>query len=302
MYLSSLVLLLLVSTSLASLFAPAASAQIAKKCDGGISLKLSAASVPQGALVQAEVAAAKILPAQSTAEWNDKPSLLWGENGSPKSLHGLIGVDLETVPGRYEWKVSWVDAAGKPLTCTAVVTVRSGKFPTERLKVEKQFVEPDPSQEKRAEADQQKMHTIYDTMTPQALWKGKFRLPLDGVKTGGNFGRRRVLNGQPRSPHAGVDFPAAAGTPVFASQSGKVVLAEELYYSGNTIVIDHGFGIYTMYAHLSQVDVKPGDTVEATTQIGEVGATGRVTGPHLHWGLTVQHARVNAMGIVQRRP
>jgi hypothetical protein len=295
------VFLLLVSASQAILFTPSADAQIAKKCDGGISLKLSAALVPQGALVQAEVAAAKTLPAQTTAEWNGKPSLLWSEEGTG-TLHGLIGVDLETLPGRYEWKVSWMDPSGKPLMCTAAVTVRSGKFPTEHLKVEKQFVEPDPAQEKRAEADQQKMRAIYDTVTPQALWKGKFRLPLDGVNTGGNFGRRRVLNGQPRSPHAGVDFPAAAGTPVFASQSGKVVLAEELYYSGNTIVIDHGFGIYTMYAHLSQMDVKPGDTVEATTQIGKVGATGRVTGPHLHWGLTVQRARVNAMGIVQRRP
>jgi hypothetical protein len=301
MTLSNLLFFLLVSTSLASPFAPAASAQIVKKCDGGISLKLSAALVPQGALVQAEVVAAKTLPAQTTAEWNGKPSLLWSEEGA-HTLRGLIGVDLETVPGRYEWKVSWVDAAGKPLLCTAAITVRSGKFSTERLKVEKQFVEPDPAQEKRAEADQQKMRAIYDTVTPQVLWKGKFRLPLDGVKTGGNFGRRRVLNGQPRSPHAGLDFPAVAGTSVFASQSGKVVLAEELYYSGNTIVIDHGFGIYTMYAHLSQVDVKPGDTVEAATQIGKVGASGRVTGPHLHWGLTVQHARVNAMGIVQRRP
>jgi murein DD-endopeptidase MepM/ murein hydrolase activator NlpD len=296
-----LVLFLSVFTALANLFTPSANAQVLKKCVDGISLKLSAASVPQGALIQAEVAAAKTLSAQTTAEWNGKPSLLWSEEGT-RTLHGLIGMDLETVPGRYEWKVSWVDAAGKPLMCTAVITVRSGKFPTEHLKVEKQFVEPDPAQEKRAEADQQKMRVIYDTVTPQALWMGKFRLPLDGVKTGGNFGRRRVLNGQPRSPHAGVDFPAAAGTPVFASQSGKVVLAEELYYSGNTIVIDHGFGIYTMYAHLSQVEVKPGDTVEATTEIGKVGATGRVTGPHLHWGLTIQHARVNAMGIVQRRP
>jgi murein DD-endopeptidase MepM/ murein hydrolase activator NlpD len=99
-----------------------------------------------------------------------------------------------------------------------------------------------------------------------------------------------------------VDFPSLAGTPVFASQSGKVAVAEELYYSGNTILIDHGFGIYTMYAHLSQMDVKAGQSVEGGTQIGKVGATGRVTGPHLHWGLTIQHARVNAMGIVERRP
>jgi hypothetical protein len=283
------------------LFVPAAYAQIVKKCEDGISLKLSAASVAQGAVLQAEVAAAKALP-QAAAEWDGKPSLLWTEEGTAKSLHGLIGIDLETVPGRYEWKVSWSDALGKSHTCGMFVTVRSGKFLTEHLKVEKQFVEPDPAQEKRAEVDREKLRVIYDAVTPQVLWKGKFRLPLAGVKSGGNFGRRRVLNGQPRSPHAGVDFPSPAGTPVYASQSGKVVLAEELYYSGNTIVIDHGFGIYTMYAHLSQMEVKPGQSVDRESQIGKVGATGRVTGPHLHWGLMIQHARVNAMGIVQRRP
>jgi murein DD-endopeptidase MepM/ murein hydrolase activator NlpD len=217
-------------------------------------------------------------------------------------LHALLGVDLEKAPGRYEWKISWDGADGKAHECSALVTVHAGKFPTERLKVEKQFVQPDPEQQKRAEEDQKKMRAIYDTLTPEALWQGKFQLPLKEVTTGGNFGRRRILNGEARSPHAGVDFPAASGTPVFASQSGKVVLAEELYYSGNTVVIDHGYGIYTLYAHLSEIGVRAGDAVEASTEIGKVGATGRVTGPHLHWGLTVEHARVNAMDIVHRQP
>jgi murein DD-endopeptidase MepM/ murein hydrolase activator NlpD len=134
------------------------------------------------------------------------------------------------------------------------------------------------------------------------LWDGAFHLPLKDVTTGGNFGRRRILNGQARSPHAGVDFPAPKGTPVYAAQSGQVVVAEDLYYSGNTVVIDHGYGVYTLYAHLSEIDVKAGDPVASNAEIGKVGATGRVTGPHLHWGLTVQHARVNAMQIVQKQP
>jgi murein DD-endopeptidase MepM/ murein hydrolase activator NlpD len=180
--------------------------------------------------------------------------------------------------------------------------VRAGKFPTERLKVEKQFVQPDPQQQQRAEEDQKKMRAIYDTVTPERLWDGKFHLPLKGVTTGGNFGRRRILNGEARSPHAGVDFPAATGTPVLASQSGRVVLAEELYYSGNTVVLDHGYGIYTLYAHLSEIGVHPGDMVKTGMELGKVVATGRVTGPHLHWGLTIDHARVNAMEIAQRQP
>ena len=274
---------------------------IKKTCESGIVLKLSSASASQGSILIGEVTGAK--PDQElSAEWADKPMPVWRESPDSTTLHTLLGVDLEKPAGSYEWKLSWSGADGKPLTCSLPVAVRAGKFPTERLTVEKQFVQPDPEQLKRVEEDQKKTKAIYDTVTPEVLWKGKFVVPLKGVSTGGNFGRRRVLNGEARSPHAGVDFPAAAGTPVYAAQSGKVVLAENLYYSGNTVVIDHGFGIYTLYAHLSEIDVHAGGPVEASAEIGKVGATGRVTGPHLHWGLTIDHARVNALQIVQRRP
>jgi hypothetical protein len=276
-------------------------AQFRKTCEDGVSLKLSAGITPQGSLILADIASVKPLP-DFTAEWDGKPTPLWTEGKAEKKLHTLLGVDLEKAPGKYNWKISWNTAQGQAITCAATVTVLKGKFRTESLKVDNQFVQPDPEQQKRAEDDQKRMKVIYDTVTPERMWEGKFRLPLNALTTAGNFGRRRVLNGQPRSPHAGVDFPAAAGTPVFAAQSGKVVLAEELYYSGNTVVIDHGYGIYTLYAHLSQIGVKAGQVVTVSSEIGKVGATGRVTGPHLHWGLTVEHARVNGMDIVQRMP
>ncbi len=274
---------------------------VKKTCESGIVLKVSSGTTSQGSLLLAEISGAKVAQ-ELSAEWAGRATPLWRETPSATTLHALLGIDLEKPPGRYDWKLSWFAADGKAISCTVPITVRAGKFPTERLTVEKQYVQPDPEQQKRAEEDQKKMKAIYDTVTPEILWKGKFRVPLKDVTTGGNFGRRRVLNGEARSPHAGVDFPAAAGTPVFAAQAGKVVLAENLYYSGNTVVIDHGFGIYTLYAHLSEIDVHPGDSVEPATEIGKVGATGRVTGPHLHWGLTIDHARVNALQIVQRQP
>src|SRR5262249_32668006 len=160
-------------------------------------------------------------------------------------------------------------------------------------------VEPNPEQLERAKEETQKLRAIFSTVTPERLWEGAFRVPLDGVTTGGNFGRRRVLNGQPGSPHSGVDFPAPAGTPVHAAQAGRVVLAEPLFFSDNTVLIDHGLGIYTFYGHLSAMSVQPGEAVEAGTVLGKVGATGRVTGPHLHWGLTVDRERVNALQIVK---
>lgn len=275
--------------------------QVRKTCEGGVTLKLNAGVTAQGRLLIVEVAGTKPFT-EFAGDWDGRTIPLWREGEKTGTLHGLIGVDLEKAPGRYAWKVSWKNAAGEAKSCSAFVTVRAGKFPTERLTVEKQFVQPDPEQEKRAEEDQKKMRAILESVTPERYWDGKFQLPLKGVTTGGNFGRRRILNGEARSPHAGVDFPALAGTPVFAAQAGKVALAEELYYSGNTVVIDHGYGIYTLYAHLSAIEVKPGDSVTPASEVGKVGATGRVTGPHLHWGLSVGRARVNAMEIVQRKP
>jgi len=276
-------------------------APIHKPCGSGFTLQVNAGSAVQGSLLLVKVEGKKPLP-EMKSEWDGKGIPLWHERGDATALHGLLGIDLELHPAPYEWKVMWTGADGTAQSCSVSLVVRAGKFATERLKVENQFVQPDPEQQKRAEADQKKMRAIYDTVTPEQLWSGKFRLPLKGVTTGGNFGRRRVLNGQPRSPHTGVDFPAMAGTAVYASQSGNVVLAEELYYAGNTVVIDHGYGIYTMYAHLSAIGVHAGDKVEAGAEVGKVGATGRVTGPHLHWGVTIQHARVNGLNLVQREP
>ena len=255
----------------------------------------------QGSLLLAEVSGIKNAD-KVTAEWAGRALPMWQEAPGSSTRHTLLPVDLEKAAGSYEWRVSWIGESGNALSCSLPITVRAGKFPTERLTVEKQYVEPNPEQIARAEADQKKMRAIYDTITPEILWKGKFALPLRGDHTGKNFGRRRILNGDPRSPHTGVDFPAADGTPVYASQAGKVVLAENLYYSGNTVVVDHGFGIYTLYAHLSEMEVHSGEFVAPSAEIGKVGATGRVTGPHLHWGLTIDHARVNALQIVQREP
>jgi murein DD-endopeptidase MepM/ murein hydrolase activator NlpD len=293
--------LMLVAPLLWSAVAGQAQAQIRKPCGSGMTLQVAAGPAVQGSLLQVKVVGKKALP-DIKSEWDGRDLPLWHERGDTSTLRGLLGIDLEQHPAAYEWQLSWTGADGLEQSCRVSLLVRAGKFATEHLKVEKQFVQPDAEQQKRAEADQRKMRAIYDTVTPEALWTGKFRLPLTDVTTGGNFGRRRVLNGEARSPHAGVDFPALAGTPVYASQSGNVVLAEELYYSGNTVVIDHGYGIYTLYAHLSKIDTQVGEKVEAGAEIGKVGATGRVTGPHLHWGLTIQHARVNGMNMVQREP
>jgi murein DD-endopeptidase MepM/ murein hydrolase activator NlpD len=209
-------------------------------------------------------------------------------------------VDLEKPSGGYKLSISGTAEAGKVYLaeCTAVIDVRMGKFATEKLTVEKQFVEPNEQQASRAVAEQKKLRELFDHITPEKLWQGPFRFPLTGATKGTNFGKRRILNGQPRSPHTGADFPAPTGTPIHSTQSGRVVLAEELYFSGNTVIVDHGLGVFSLYGHLSATDVAVGDDVKAGTILGKVGATGRVTGPHLHWGITVNKARVNPVRMV----
>ncbi len=267
-------------------------------CTSGMELQLSAPAAAQGGLLLIEVKSTKPI-AEVQGEWEGRSVPFWRDAASDSEQKGLLGVDLEKVPGEYELKVTGQTAGGEKISCSVMVAVRKGQYATEKLQVGKQFVEPSPEQIKRANEERQKLRDIFDRATPERLWDGKFRIPLDGVTSGANFGKRRILNGVPGSPHGGTDLPAITGTPVHAAQRGRVMLAEELFFAGNAVVVDHGLGIYTFYGHLSEIDTKPGDVLEAGELLGKVGATGRVTGPHLHWGLTVEKARVNPLLIVE---
>jgi murein DD-endopeptidase MepM/ murein hydrolase activator NlpD len=273
-------------------------------CGNGVKLTLSAPEAAQGTLLLAQVRSTKPL-GEVSGRWNERDVPFWQDGkkehaGSSADVRkALLGVDLEKAAGKYEFTVVGKLQEGEGVNCQAMVEVKEGHFATENLTVKKQFVEPNPEQEARAEAETKRLREIYDRVTPDRLWDGPFRLPLVGDFKGSNFGKRRVLNGHPGSPHGGVDFPAPTGTPVHAAQKGRVVLAEELYFSGNTVLVDHGLGIYTFYCHFSEIDAKVGDDVIAGTVLGKVGATGRVTGPHLHWGLEVEHARVNALELLK---
>src|SRR5262249_45324326 len=146
------------------------------------------------------------------------------------------------------------------------------------------------------------LEKIWATVTPQPrvgsgfLVKPRFTAPVPQPSNSA-FGSRSIFNGQARSPHSGADFLSPAGTQVKAPSWGRVVLARELYYSGNTVIIDHGLGLYSLFAHLEKMSVQEGDKV-AGTVIGLVGATGRVTGPHLHWAVRLNVARVDPLSLL----
>jgi len=282
----------------AAMLPAALTAKEAGSCTPETTLLLSAPESSQGSLLLIELKSTKAL-AEVQGDWGGRSVPIWREAADETQRKGLLAVDLEKPPGEYELKITGQTAGGEKISCNAMVTVRKGQFATERLHVGKQFVEPSPEQIKRADEERQKLRDIFDRVTPERLWNGKFCIPLDGVTSGSNFGKRRILNGDPGSPHGGADLPGATGTPVHATQRGRVALAEELFFAGNAVVLDHGLGIYTFYAHLSEIGVKVGDTLEAGAVLGKVGVTGRVTGPHLHWGLTVERARVNPLLLVK---
>jgi murein DD-endopeptidase MepM/ murein hydrolase activator NlpD len=210
---------------------------------------------------------------------------------------GLIGIDLETKPGRYGVKLSGTGSGGAPISAQDVLTVAAKSFPTRELTVDEKFVSPPLEVQARIRSEAERVRAIFDAVSSQRYWKGPFRIPVPGPPISG-FGKRSVYNGQPRSPHAGTDFQGATGTPIAAPNAGRVVLAANLYYSGNTVIIDHGLGLYSYFGHMSAFSVREGDLVITGQVVGKVGATGLVTGPHLHWSVRLVGTRVDPLSLL----
>ena len=203
----------------------------------------------------------------------------------------LAGIDLETKPGPYTLRIERNGVAA-----TRTMTVMPRRFTIRRLRVPNSFVVPPREALDQIAADNKMMADVYARVTPPS-WTGGFVLPVDGTPTS-NFGTRSYYNGVRRSPHAGVDFMSKPGTPIRASNHGNVALAAPLYFTGNTVVIDHGGRLFSVFAHLSAFQVEAGARVAPETIVGLVGATGRVTGPHLHWSVRLNGARVDPLSLV----
>jgi murein DD-endopeptidase MepM/ murein hydrolase activator NlpD len=229
------------------------------------------------------------------AAWRDRRvPFVRGDNG----WFTVIGVDLDAEPGAHRVEVFFSFADGRTRSQTEVVEVQGKDFPTTRLTVEPKYVELSEENQARAAREREEISAIYARLTPEAFWTRPFDVPIPGTTGGRNFGHRRVFNEQPRNPHSGADLKATTGTQVFAANRGRVVLAKNLFFSGNAVFIDHGLGIHTVYLHLSEILVEPGAMVGRGELVGLAGATGRVTGPHLHWGVRVLDARVDPFSLL----
>ncbi len=225
--------------------------------------------------------------APESAEFLDKVYPPLTVPGEPGPVF-LIGVDLDRAPGGERIVVRRADGSEERLP----IRIAQRPFPEERLSLPPAMVTPPKELEERIAREQALAADVYRTSDAVKLWERGFT-PAIGATAAGNFGRRRILNGIPKSPHAGQDYTAAAGTPVKAVAGGKVRLARDFYYSGLTLFVDHGAGLVSVYMHLEKILVTEGETVVAGQVVGRVGSTGRATGPHLHLGVRLFEQRVD---------
>lgn len=199
-------------------------------------------------------------------------------------LTAVVGIPLSAKPGIHELIVG-----GEKLS----FEVRDREYRVQRLTItNKRQVNPLEQDLKRIRNERAEMDAAFISFDPSRSTDTSFAVPVAGPMSS-SFGLRRILNDQPRSPHSGMDIAADEGTPVYAPSSGLVTASGNYFFNGNTILIDHGHSLVTMYCHLSAMDVEVGEWVDKGQLIGKVGSTGRVTGPHLHWSVSLNNARVN---------
>ena len=282
---------------LAFAFALAAGQDLPGQAPSPLAISTRARALQQGEIVILDVSCAcEAAVGTATAKVFDRTIPLAGGSGTSR-WSGLIGVDVEKRPGDYPVAVTIDKPGGPPLTGRYILSVKAKQFPTRRLTVAPSFVDPPPDALERISREAERLESLFRQSTPRDE-VGPFRMPV-AATPGNTFGARSVFNGQARNPHGGLDFGSPTGTPIAAPAGGAVALAEDLYFTGNTVILDHGRGLYSVLAHLSKIDVTAGDRVGAGEIVGTVGATGRVTGPHLHWGARLNTARIDPRALVQ---
>jgi len=240
-------------------------------------------------------------PADATleGEWlGQKLAFFWSQDR--QAWYALAGVDVEAPVGPSSLRITATlnGTGGGKVDLSRSIEIHEAHYNTGTLTVAPKFVAPDPKELARIKTEVELKEKVFAASAPQPLWSGDFRSPVHAAPTD-SFGTRRTFNGQLASVHKGMDFRARPGTVVRAGNSGMVVLARPLYYEGNCVVIDHGLGLYTLSMHLSRIDVREGQRVTKGQRVGLSGATGRVTGPHLHWAVRWQNAYLDPAKLLQ---
>ena len=232
-----------------------------------------------------------------SGDWFDRP-LRFFPGADGKQWFALAGVDVGAKVGDSELRISERLSNGTTRDLSVKVDIGAGHYKSGKLSVAPKFVEPPPEAMAEIKAEVELKKRVFALSAEQPLWAGAFSAPV-GAEATDSFGTRRMFNGKLASIHQGMDFRAATGTPVHAGNSGTVVLARKLYYEGNCVVVDHGLGLSTISMHLSRIDVAEGQHVKKGQQLGLSGATGRVTGPHLHWAVRWEGAYLDPAKLLK---
>jgi murein DD-endopeptidase MepM/ murein hydrolase activator NlpD len=238
-----------------------------------------AVALPQHSPVPGGVAVIAVSQDTTSATFKGRKVMLVEDNGEK---YAVVGLSLGTKPGQHTLH------AASPM----IFTVENKDYEEQRLTIKnKRKVNPYAEDMPRIQADRKEMDTAFlnfEARQPDVV----FDMPVEGIISS-PFGLKRFLNDQPRSPHSGLDIAAAEGVPINAPASGVVTATGDYFFNGNTVLLDHGQGLISMYCHMSRIDVEVGDTIERGETLGAVGMTGRVTGPHLHWSVSLNNARVD---------
>lgn len=275
------------------------SAQLAAAIQGGWKLRQQPATLVNGSPVLFRVTAPeKLVSLQGT--WLDH-EITFRFSHECHCWYGIAGVPLDTQAADYPLEVDGDTAHGGRLRFTRTESVGEAHYPFTTISVAPQYVQPPKETLVRIEEEQGLKKKIFSETAPVALWTGKFLPPARAVVTG-VFGSARIFNGEKHSQHEGIDFRVHTGTPVHAANAGTVILARNLYFEGNCVVVDHGQGLMTVYLHLSKFKVKEGDKVRTGQVLGLSGGTGRATGPHLHFAVRWQGNYVNPAILLKLTP
>jgi murein DD-endopeptidase MepM/ murein hydrolase activator NlpD len=235
------------------------------------------------------------------ATWFDR-KLTFRFSSACACWYGIGGVDLNAKPGKYPLLLRGKAENGEALAFSYDVTVAEKRYPrTAVTGIPQKYVQPPPEVAARIAEESAFKKQVFARFEPESLWTGQFAPPVASVVTA-IFGSARVVNGTQKAVHQGLDFRAAVGTAVHASNRGTVVLARNLYYEGNCVMIDHGDGLLTFYMHLSEIKVKEGDSVENGQLLGLSGNTGRVNGPHLHFAARWQDMYLDPETLLALHP
>jgi len=216
---------------------------------------------------------------------------------SPARWLALVGISRDAKPGPAVVRLTATAVTGRALSRTYRLTVRPRPFPVRRITLDPRYLEPPAELLDRIASERERLREALDHSAPDPLWTRPFIMPV-ATQVTSRYGIVRIINRTRRQHHLGLDLAGDIGTPVVAPNRGRVVLAGELYFTGNTVVLDHGADLFSTLGHLSRIEVGEGDTVDRGDQVGEVGDTGRVTGPHLHWTLRLGGVAVDPESIV----